>query len=73
MDNNTLFRELAKHYKFTEKDWWQHRQSGSWILAHSAVLKLSCVPTPEGDRGWSERTKINFFSSVIYYLQCSVL
>tara|TARA_R100001594_G_scaffold104368_1_gene138994 strand:+ start:905 stop:1993 length:1089 start_codon:yes stop_codon:yes gene_type:complete len=49
MDNNTLFRELAKHYKFTEKDWWQHRQSGSWILAHSAVLKMSCVPTPEGN------------------------
>ena len=49
MDNNELFRELAKHYKFTEKDWWQHRQSGNWILAHSAVLKMSCVPTPEGN------------------------
>jgi biotin operon repressor len=49
MDNNELFRELAKHYKFSEKDWWQHRQSGNWILAHSAVLKMSCVPTPEGN------------------------
>lgn len=49
MDNNTLFRELAKHYKFTEGDWWQHRQSGNWILSHSAVLKMSCVPTPEGN------------------------
>ena len=49
MDNNTLFRELEKHYKFTEGDWWQHRQSGNWILSHSAVLKMSCVPTPEGN------------------------
>lgn len=50
MDKNELFKQLTKHYKFADTDWWQHRQSGNWVLKHSAVLKLAFVPTPEGHR-----------------------
>ena len=48
MDKNELFKQLAKHYKLDEEDWWQHRQSGNWVLKHSAVQKLASMPTPEG-------------------------
>lgn len=49
MDRDTLFKQLPEHYKLDpEKDWWQHRQSGNWVLSHSAVQKLASTPTPEG-------------------------
>lgn len=49
MDRDTLFKQLAKHYNLDpNKDWWQHRQSGNWVLSHSAVQKLASTPTPEG-------------------------
>ena len=49
MDRGTLFKNLAEHYVLEpDKDWWQHRQSGKWVLTHAAVQKIANQPTPEG-------------------------
>ena len=49
MDRNTLFKQLAEHYELDPNtDWWKHKQSGSWVLSHAAVKKLSSIPTPDG-------------------------
>ena len=50
MDRGTLFKNLAEHYVLEpDKDWWQHRQSGKWVLTHAAVQKIANQPTPEGN------------------------
>ena len=50
MDRGTLFKSLAEHYVLEpDKDWWQHRQSGKWVLTHAAVQKIANQPTPEGN------------------------
>ncbi len=36
-------KELAKKYKLTQEDYWQHKQSGKWILKHSAVEKIMTI------------------------------
>tara|TARA_R110000751_G_scaffold120042_1_gene220675 strand:+ start:542 stop:1618 length:1077 start_codon:yes stop_codon:yes gene_type:complete len=49
MDRGTLFKHLAEHYVLVpDADWWQHRQSGKWVLTHAAVQKVAYQPTPEG-------------------------
>ena len=40
-------KELAKKYGLVEGDFWNHKQSGQWILTHDAVEK---VATKEGIR-----------------------
>ena len=40
-------KELAKKYDLVEGDFWNHKQSGQWILTHDAVEK---VATKEGIR-----------------------
>ena len=40
-------KELAKKYGLIEGDFWNHKQSGQWILTHDAVEK---VATKEGIR-----------------------
>ena len=36
-------KELAKEYELTQEDYWQHKQSGKWILKHSAVEKIMVI------------------------------
>jgi hypothetical protein len=40
-------KELAKKYELVEGDFWNHKQSGQWILTHDAVEKIA---TKEGIR-----------------------
>tara|TARA_R110000751_G_scaffold98977_2_gene192314 strand:+ start:680 stop:1756 length:1077 start_codon:yes stop_codon:yes gene_type:complete len=48
MDRDTLFKHLGEHYKVPRSDWWQHKQSGKWVLTHAAVQKIAYQKTPEG-------------------------
>ena len=34
-------KELAKKYGLDEDDFWNHKQSGQWILTHDAVEKIA--------------------------------
>ena len=34
-------KELAKKYGLIEGDFWNHKQSGQWILTHDAVEKIA--------------------------------
>ena len=34
-------KELAKKYGLVEGDFWNHKQSGQWILTHDAVEKIA--------------------------------
>ena len=36
-------KELDKKYELTQEDYWQHKQSGKWILKHSAVEKIMVI------------------------------
>ena len=42
MENNTL-KELAKKYKLNKNDFWLHKQSGNYIITHSAVEKIQAI------------------------------
>ena len=33
--------ELVKKYKLTKEDFWQHKQSGSWIIKHDCSEKIA--------------------------------
>jgi hypothetical protein len=34
-------KKIAEDYNLTKDDFWQHRQSGKWILTHSACEKIA--------------------------------
>ena len=36
-------KELAKKYGLVEGDFWNHKQSGQWILTHDAVEKIATI------------------------------
>lgn len=36
-------KELAKKYGLVEGDFWNHKQSGQWILTHDAVEKVAAI------------------------------
>ena len=36
-------KELAKKYGLIEDDFWNHKQSGQWILTHDAVEKIATI------------------------------
>ena len=36
-------KELAKKYGLIEGDFWNHKQSGQWILTHDAVEKIATI------------------------------
>ena len=36
-------KELAKKYDLVEGDFWNHKQSGQWILTHDAVEKIATI------------------------------
>ena len=36
-------KELAKKYDLAEGDFWNHKQSGQWILTHDAVEKIANI------------------------------
>ena len=36
-------KELAKKYGLIEGDFWNHKQSGQWILTHNAVEKIAVI------------------------------
>ena len=36
-------KELAKKYGLVEGDFWNHKQSGQWILTHDAVEKIANI------------------------------
>ena len=36
-------KELAKKYGLDEGDFWNHKQSGQWILTHDAVEKIANI------------------------------
>ena len=36
-------KELAKKYGLIEGDFWNHKQSGQWILTHDAVEKIANI------------------------------
>ena len=42
MKNNTL-KELAKKYNLNKNDFWQHKQSGKYIILHDAVEKIASM------------------------------
>jgi len=42
MENNTL-KELAKKYNLNKNDFWQHKQSGKYIILHDAVEKIASM------------------------------
>jgi hypothetical protein len=50
MNRAELNEILAKHYELNPGDWWQHKQSKSWVLSHSAVRKIAHLPTVDGLR-----------------------
>ena len=33
-------QDLQKKYDLSKDDFWQHQQSGQWILTHDAVEKI---------------------------------
>ena len=36
-------KDLAKKYGLVEGDFWNHKQSGQWILTHDAVEKIATI------------------------------
>ena len=36
-------KELADKYGLSKDDFWQHKQSGQWILTHDAVEKIATI------------------------------
>ena len=36
-------KELAKKYGLVEGDFWNHKQSGQWILTHDAVERIATI------------------------------
>lgn len=47
--NEDLFAKLVQYYDLdSDADFWFHKPSGKWILAHSAVQKIIKQPTKDG-------------------------
>ena len=42
-------KELAKRYDLVKDDFWQHKQSGQWIIKHDAVEKIATMEDIEVD------------------------
>ena len=36
-------KELADKYGLSKDDFWQHKQSGQWILTHNAVERIATI------------------------------
>lgn len=34
-------KQLAEKYNLSKDDFWQHKQSGNWILTHDACIKIA--------------------------------
>ena len=36
-------KDLATKYKLSKEDFWNHKQSGQWILTHDAIEKIATL------------------------------
>ena len=41
MTNKDFLKSIAKKYSLKKEDFWQHKQSGQWILSHDGVIKAA--------------------------------
>ena len=63
-------KELAEKYKLTKDDFWNHKQSGQWIIKHDAIEKIATIEEIEIDNIKvlnSERDFVRFLITMTSY------
>ena len=63
-------KELAKRYDLVKDDFWQHKQSGQWIIKHDAVEKIAAIEDIDIDNIKvlnSERDFVRFLVTMSIY------
>ena len=53
-------KDLATKYNLTKDDFWQHQQSGQWIIKHDAIEKISTMEDIELDNWVVELSERDF-------------